>query len=271
MSPTAQSSAGAGQARAPGPVALVTGAGRGIGRAISERLAAAGYRVALLARSAEQLGQVVQQIQDRGGTARGFSCDVRVASDVAAAVAEVASSWGPIEVLVNNAGRGGGGVTAAMDDQLWADIMATNLSSVYFTTKAVLNQGQMAGGGRIISISSTGGKQGVVYAAAYSASKHGVVGFTKSLALELASKGITVNAVCPGFVETDLAAHAREGYARIWKVEVDDAKKRIEQRIPIGRYIEPDEVAELVMYLVSPGARGITGQAMNVCGGLGNY
>jgi ketoreductase len=196
---------------------------------------------------------------------------VKEASSVSAAVAGVAGAWGQIDVLVNNAGRGGGGITASMDDSLWHDIIETNLNGVYFTTKAVLNEGHMAEGGRIINVASTGGKQGVVYAAAYSASKHGVVGFTKSLALELAPRGITVNAVCPGFVETDLAVRARQGYARIWDVTPDEAKVRIEQRVPIGRYIEPDEVADMVAYLASPSARGITGQTVNVCGGLGNY
>jgi ketoreductase len=252
-------------------VAFITGGGRGIGRSVALRLAGDGYRVALVARTADEVDATVTEIREQGGEARGAACDVRSCAAVRAAVDEIATSWGAIDVLVNNAGRGGGGRTATLDVELWHDIIATNVHGVYFTTKAVLNEGCMGEGGRIVSVASTGGKQGVVFAAAYSASKHAVVGFTKSLALELASQGITVNAVCPGFVETSLAVRARDGYARIWNVSHEEAKRRIEQRVPIGRYIEPDEVADMVAYLASPRARGITGQTVNVCGGLGNY
>jgi ketoreductase len=127
------------------------------------------------------------------------------------------------------------------------------------------------GRGRIISIASTGGKQGVVHAAPYSASKHGVVGFTKALGLELAKTGITVNAVCPGFVETPMAEQVREHYAAIWGVDEAEAHARITTRVPIGRYVEPAEVAAMVEYLIGPGAAAVTAQALNVCGGLGNY
>jgi ketoreductase len=252
-------------------VALVTGAGRGIGKAIALRLARDGFSLALIARSREQLEETAGAIRDGGGTAAIGTCDVRQPQSVGEAIRALRSELGSIRVLVNNAGRGGGGITADMDDDLWRDIIDTNLSSVYYATKTVLNQGDGAPVESIINIASTGGKQGVVHAAAYSASKHGVVGFTKSLALELAPKGITVNAVCPGFVETGMAARVRQAYAHLWGVDVEAARKRIEQRVPIGRYIQPDEVAEMVAYLASPMARGITGQALNVCGGLGNY
>jgi ketoreductase len=125
--------------------------------------------------------------------------------------------------------------------------------------------------GRVIHIASTGGKQGVMYAAAYSASKHGVVGFTKSLGLELAKTGVTVNAVCPGFVESSMAAGARQRYAAIWRCSEDDAKQRIEARIPLGRYVVPNEVTGLVRYLASPDSAAVLAQAFNVCGGLGTY
>jgi ketoreductase len=131
----------------------------------------------------------------------------------------------------------------------------------------MLNRGR----GRIINIASTGGKQGVIHASPYSASKHGVVGFTKALGLELAKSGITVNAVCPGFVETPFAGKAREHYAAIWGVDEEEARNRIVARVPIGRYVEPHEVAAMVVYLVGPAAAAVTAQALNVCGGLGNY
>ncbi|WP_437895477.1 SDR family NAD(P)-dependent oxidoreductase [Sorangium sp. So ce124] len=252
-------------------VALITGAGRGIGKAAAVRLAKDGFSVALLARSKEQLEETSAELRALGNRVMIGVCDVSSPQEVDAAVKAVVQEFGHINVLLNNAGRGGGGATATMDDALWREIIDTNLNSVFYVTKSVLNNTPEGTLKTILSVASTGGKQGVIYAAAYSASKHGIIGFTKSLALELAPKGITVNAVCPGFVETELAEKARGGYAKIWGVSVEDAKKRIEQRVPIGRYIDPSEVAAMVAYLASDSARGITGQALNVCGGLGNY
>lgn len=140
-------------------------------------------------------------------------------------------------------------------------------------TKAALTTGGMQDRdwGRIINIASTGGKQGVVHAAPYSASKHGVVGLTKALGLELAPTGITVNAVCPGFVETPMAERVREHYADIWGVTTSEAFDRITTRVPMRRYVATDEVAAMVEYLSSDRAGAVTAQALNVCGGLGNY
>jgi ketoreductase len=256
-----------------GPVALVTGATSGIGLAIATRLAARGARVQLCARDGERLAKTVQALQDQGGQVQGEVADVRDREQIAHLVEVTVQRWGPIDVLVNNAGRPGGGATAEIDDELWYDVIDTNLNSVFLVTKAVLNQGGMAGQGRgrIVSIASTGGKQGVVHAAPYSASKHGVVGFTKALGLELARTGITVNAVCPGFVETPLAEGVREHYAKIWQISTEETFERITARVPIGRYVEPEEVAAMVEYLVSDDAAAVTAQAINVCGGLGNY
>ncbi len=251
--------------------ALVTGAGGGIGRAIATRLAQDGFEVILMGRSSDSLLSVAQQIERDGGRAMVVPCDVRRLDLVQSTIGELTRNGSSIDVLVNCAGRGGGGPTADVDPEVWYDVIDTNLNSVFNVTRTVLNEGKKSPPSAIISIASTGGKQGVVYAAAYSASKHGVVGFTKALALELAKTGTTVNAVCPGFVETSMAERVRKAYGDIWGVSAEEAKARIEQRIPIGRYIEPDEVAEMVAYLASPKARGITGQALNVCGGLGNY
>jgi ketoreductase len=251
--------------------ALVTGAGRGIGKAIALSFAKEGIFPILVARTESQLRSVAEKIGELRGETLIAPCDVSVQEDVRAMIKNVHGKIGKIDILVNCAGRGGGGYTSEMDDDLWHDIISTNFHSVYYVTKAVLNEGNMVGPGTIINIASTGGKQGVIYAAAYCASKHGVVGFTKALGLELARKGITVNAICPGFVETELAEKARQGYGRIWNVSVEEAKKRIEERVPIGRYIEPEEVAEMAVYLASEKARGITAQAINICGGLGNY
>jgi ketoreductase len=152
-------------------------------------------------------------------------------------------------------------------------VIATNLTGTFLVTREVLTTGGLRekNWGRIINIASTGGKQGVVLAAPYSASKHGVVGFTKALGLELAKTGVTVNAVCPGYVETPMAQRVRQGYADHWGITADDVLERFEGKIPLGRYTQPDEVAALVGYLASTAADPITAQAINVCGGLGNY
>ncbi len=256
-----------------GPVALVTGATSGIGLAIAARLASRGARVQLCARDGERLAKTVESLRADGGDVEGTVCDVRDTAQIAELVEGTVERWGPIDILVNNAGRPGGGTTAEIADELWLDVINTNLNSVFLVTKAVLNQGGMStrGRGRIVNIASTGGKQGVVHAAPYSASKHGVVGFTKALGLELARTGITVNAVCPGFVETPLAEGVREHYAKIWQVSTEETFERITARVPIGRYVEPAEVAAMVEYLVSDDAAAVTAQAINVCGGLGNY
>jgi ketoreductase len=160
-----------------------------------------------------------------------------------------------------------------MQPSLWFDVIDVNLHGTYRMTRAVLERSSMLKHkwGRIINMASTVGKQGVQLAAAYTASKHGVVGFTKSLGLELAKSGVTVNAICPGFVETDLAKKARDGYAAAWKIDAEEVLHRFEARIPIGRYVQPDEVAPLAVMLASENSGAITAQAINVCGGLGNY
>ncbi|MEW2495473.1 SDR family NAD(P)-dependent oxidoreductase [Streptomyces nodosus] len=253
--------------------ALVTGATRGIGLAVTESLAAQGRPVYLCARDAAALESTVKELTGRGLTVDGSVCDVTDPATVRAWVQSAVDRFGPVEVLVNNAGRSGGGVTADLTEELWDDVIATNLTSVFLVTKQVLTTGRMREleRGRIISIASTGGKQGVVFGAPYSASKHGVVGFTKALGLELARSGITVNAVCPGYVETPMAGTVRQHYARIWDVGEDEVLARFEAKIPLGRYTEPREVAALVDYLVSDAAAAVTAQALNVCGGLGNY
>jgi ketoreductase len=174
---------------------------------------------------------------------------------------------------VNNAGISGGGVTADLTDELWADVIGTNLDSVFRMTREVLNAGGMRGKnrGRIINIASTAGKQGVVLGAPYSASKHGVVGFTKALGNELAPTGITVNAVCPGYVETPMAHRVRQNYASLYGTSEEAVLQKFQTKIPLGRYCTPEEVAGLVGYLASDTAASITSQAMNVCGGLGNF
>ncbi|MFG3101190.1 SDR family NAD(P)-dependent oxidoreductase [Streptomyces sp. NPDC048182] len=253
--------------------ALVTGATRGIGRSVAETLGGLGHPLHLCARDAEALGQTVKELRAAGYTAEGTACDVTDAASVEAFVRGAVEATGPVEVLVNNAGRSGGGVTADLTEELWDAVITTNLTSVFLVTKQVLTTGRMREltRARIINIASTGGKQGVVLGAPYSASKHGVVGFTKALGLELAPTGITVNAVCPGYVETPMAGAVRQHYADLWSVSEEEVLKKFNAKIPLGRYTQPEEVAAMVGYLVSDAAAAVTAQALNVCGGLGNY
>jgi ketoreductase len=254
-------------------VALVTGATSGIGFAITRALAGQGDQVFICARNREAVELTVKQLRDEGLDVAGTVCDVRSVEAIRACVQAAVQRFGPIDVLVNNVGRSGGGVTADIADDLWFDVIDTNLNSVFRMTREVLNAGGMRhrDRGRIINIASTAGKQGVVLGAPYSASKHGVVGFTKALGNELAPTGITVNAVCPGYVETPMAQRVRQGYAAAWDQTEDQIMQKFTAKIPLGRYSTPDEVAGLVSYLTSDTAASITAQAINVCGGLGNF
>lgn len=254
-------------------VAVVTGATSGIGLAITRTLASQGHDVFVCSRSAEAVEKTVKELTAEGLAVDGVSCDVRAPDEIRTFVRIAVDRHGPIDVLVNNVGRSGGGVTADIGDDLWLDVIDTNLNSVFFMTREVLTAGGLRhkDRGRIVNIASTAGKQGVVLGAPYSASKHGVVGFTKALGNELAPTGITVNAVCPGYVETPMAERVRNGYAAAWSIAEDEVLRKFEAKIPLGRYSTPDEVAGLVGYLVTDTAASITAQAINVCGGLGNF
>jgi ketoreductase len=257
----------------PQRVAVVTGATSGIGLAITRMLAEQGNQVFLCARSADNVALTVKQLRSEGLEVDGDTCNVSRAEQVRSFVTAAVERYGPIDILVNNAGRSGGGVTADITDDLWLSVINTNLNSVFFMVRDVLTTGGMRtkSWGRIVNIASTAGKQGVVLGAPYSASKHGVVGFTKALGNELAKTGITVNAVCPGYVETPMAQRVRQGYARAWDTSEEDVLARFQAKIPLGRYSTPEEVAGMVGYLVSDVAESVTAQAINVCGGLGNF
>ncbi|MBD0734335.1 3-oxoacyl-ACP reductase FabG [Streptomyces sp. CBMA29] len=254
-------------------VALVTGATSGIGLAVARLLAGQRHRVFIGARNADNVAATVKELRAEGLEVDGAVVDIRGDEAVRSFVQAAVDRFGTIDVLVNNAGRSGGGVTADITDELWYDVIETNLNSVFRVTREVLNTGGLRdkSRGRIINIASTAGKQGVVLGAPYSASKHGVVGFTKALGNELAPTGITVNAVCPGYVETPMAARVRQGYAAAYSTTEGEILQKFQSKIPLGRYSTPEEVAGLVGYLASDTAASITAQAINVCGGLGNF
>jgi len=243
--------------------ALVTGGGRGIGAAIARALTGAGAVVTVLGRSAAPLENMVAS----GAAAGWVQADVTATESLAAAVARAEATRGSLGILVNNAGAAESAPFTRTDRALWDRMLALNLSSVFEATKLVL-PGMMARGfGRVVNIASTAGLTGYPYVAAYVAAKHGVVGLTKALALETAKTGVTVNAVCPGFTETDMLAHSIASVADKTGRTQADVKKSFVRGNPQGRLVRPDEVAAAVLFLCGPGSDAMTGQAIAVAGG----
>ncbi|HXV81398.1 MAG TPA: SDR family NAD(P)-dependent oxidoreductase, partial [Candidatus Binatia bacterium] len=193
--------------------------------------------------------------------------DLRDKSEVQHAVTKVVADWGAIHILVNNAGISGLNLMDDADDIKWLDIIDTNLNGMYLITKEVLKHIPDASGGRIINISSVLGKFGVPGYTAYCTTKHGMIGFTRALALEVVGRGITVNTICPGWVDTEMAALGIRETAAIQGITPEEFKAQAIAAVPIRRFLDADEVAELVCYVASEAARGITGQALNICGG----
>ena len=248
-------------------VAVVTGGGNGIGKAISKTLAAPGARVAIASRNPSHLETTAKEFLGLNRPLLTIQMDVRRNEDVRKAVANVAGTWGSINILVNNAGISGVNRMDNPDDSRWHDILDTNLNGTYMITKEVLKVMKDHSDGRIINVSSVLGKFGVPGYTAYCTSKHGMIGFTKALALEVADRGITVNAICPGWVDTEMARLGIDESAAGQGITPEEFKKNAISAVPIERFLEPEEIAQLVLYLVSDKARGITGQAINICGG----
>jgi ketoreductase len=250
-----------------GKVAIVTGGGTGIGKAIAASLCKSGARVAIVSRNSAHIDPAAAELTQLGLSALALPMDVRNKADVQRAVAEVASKWGAIHILVNNAGISGLSRIDDENDAKWHDIIDTNLNGMYLITKEVLKHIPDNAGGRIINISSVLGKFGVPGYSAYCTTKHGMIGFTRALALEVVKRGITVNTICPGWVETEMAALGINESAARQGITAEQFKAQAVAAVPIQRFLEAGEIAELVGYIASDAARGITGQAMNICGG----
>lgn len=241
-----------------GQVALVTGASRGIGRAIAVQLARCGASVAGVARTKEGLDATLAAIRAEGGTAEAFAADVSVSADVTRVVEGVEAAFGgKVHVLVNNAGITKDGLFLRMEDDAWDSVIATNLRGTFLFSRAVAALMIRQRYGRIVNITSVSALMGNPGQANYSASKAGVIGFTQTIAREIASRNVTVNAVAPGFITTDMT-----------DVLPDKVRAEVKERIPVRRLGTPEDVADVVTYLTSPSAGFVTGQVIAVDGGM---
>ena len=249
-------------------VALVTGGGTGIGLAIAVAFLREGARVAIGSRNPVHLKEGNKAARAAGHEVLPLPLDVTDPASVRSAVDAVVSRYGRMDILVNNAGVSGRTPMTDPDDTRWHAIIQTNLTGAYLCSKQALRVMKDGEHGRIINLSSVLGRFGVPGYAAYCAAKHGIIGLTKAFALEVASRGITVNAICPTWVDTDMARQGITESAAIRGVSAEEFRRQAVKAIPIQRMVEAAEVGALAVYLASPRAAGITGQALNICGGV---
>jgi NAD(P)-dependent dehydrogenase (short-subunit alcohol dehydrogenase family) len=243
--------------------ALVTGAGRGIGRAVALRLAAEGPDLVLAARTRSEVEAVAEEARARGARAAAVVADVARPDSVVALFREA----GPVDILVNGAGVAPSAPLVKTSDELWRSTLETNLSGTFFCLRAALPGMMERGWGRVVNLASIAGKTGYPYIAAYAASKHGVLGLTKVAALEAAERGVTVNAVCPGYVDSPMTDASVARIVEKTGLAAGDVRKRLEDMSPQKRLVTAEEVAALVVFLCGDDARGITGQALSLDGG----
>jgi NAD(P)-dependent dehydrogenase (short-subunit alcohol dehydrogenase family) len=250
--------------------ALVTGGGRGIGAAIAQRLLADGARVTLLGRDSATLDATVRALSTAAtdhGMLTAVSADVTDAESVANAFRAATAKAGPVTLLVNNAGQAHSAPFGKTSLELWQRMLDVNLTGTFLCTQAALPDMLEAGWGRIVNVASTAGLIGYGYVSAYCAAKHGVIGLTRALALETADKGVTVNAVCPGYTETDIVRDAVANIVSKTGRSEAQARAELAARNPQRKLVQPEEVADAVGWLCQPSAASITGQAIPVAGG----
>jgi len=247
-----------------GQHALVTGAARGIGAAIARMLAAEGATLTLLGRQREALDRLAAELPGRHGVA---VADIGDPHQVQLAFEQAAAQRGPVAILVNNAGQAESAPFGKTSLELWNRMLAVNLTGTFLCAQAALPGMLAAGRGRIVNIASTAGQRGYAYVAAYAAAKHGVIGLTRSLALEVAKKGITVNAVCPGYTETDILRESIANVVAKTGRSEDEARAEFAAGNPQQRIVQPGQVADAVRWLCGEGACAVTGQAISVSGG----
>ncbi len=246
--------------------AVVTGASRGIGAAVAAALVADGVRVSLLGRDPDTVGRVAR---DLGGAARavGIGADVTDSDSVQAAFAAARSHFGTVTLLINNAGQAASAKFMDTDATLWNRMMAVNVNGPYLCSRQVIPDMLQGGFGRIVNVASIAGLRGAAYISAYASSKHAVIGLTRSLAVEYATRNITVNAVCPGFVDTDIVKNAIANIVSKTGRSESEALAALVSGNPQKRLIQPREVAETVMWLCRPGSESVTGQSIVLAGG----
>jgi NAD(P)-dependent dehydrogenase (short-subunit alcohol dehydrogenase family) len=248
--------------------AIVTGGGRGIGAAIVNELARLGARVTLMGRDLSVLERHTTIVRrDFSTEAVAIQCDVADEDAVVDAFAKARSQLGDAHVLVNNAGQGEGGRFTEMSRAVWDRMIAVNLTGAYLCTREVLPAMLAAESGRIVNVASTAGLRGYSWMSAYCAAKHGLIGLTRALAVETAKRGVTVNAVCPGYTDTDMAKRAVDNLVAARGVTPNEALQMLLRSNPRGKLVTPEEVASAVGWLCSPGASAMTGQAIAVAGG----
>ena len=249
--------------------AVVTGAGQGIGAAIVRALAGQGAAVTLMGRRRVELNDLAAKLEhdSAGAAVHAVVVDVSDATAVESAFAVARTTLGAVDLLVNNAGQAVSAPFGKISLPQWQLMLAVNLTGTFLCTQAVLPDMLAAGWGRVVNIASTAGLRGYAYVAAYAASKHGVIGMTRSLALEVAAKGITVNAVCPGYTETAILQSSIRSVAAKTGRSQAAARAEFEKSNPQGRIVQPHEVANAVLWLCSAGSAAITGQAISVSGG----
>lgn len=249
-----------------GKHAVVTGGGRGIGAAIARTLAEQGASVTLMGRTRTQLDAQAAELRALGEI-HCEAVDVADAASVTTAFDNAARRLGPVAILVNNAGQAASASFVKTELSLWQQMLDVNLTGVFLGTRAALPGMLAAGWGRIVNITSTAGQKGYPYVSAYCAAKHGVIGMTRALALEMARKGITVNAVCPGYTDTDIVRDAVANIQATTGRSAAEAFAELAKHNPQGQLVRPEEVANAVLWLCRPGSEAITGQAISVSGG----